>query len=125
MCGYPELIGGKGRFCTELMAAFGSVLIGKVGADGCYAIGMRPNRTARLFGAEGSIGFAVKIEDGNLNILYAAVLEILRRLGLLEYADLEKHPGLTAFDMREVKNTAGVVTGHVSYDFVVHHATAV
>ena len=38
--------------------------------------------TKRLGMSTGGIGIAVKIEDGNINILYAAVMEILVQLGI-------------------------------------------
>ena len=82
MARHPELVGGHGRFCTELMEAFAGALIGKVGADGCYAVGIRASDQTRQLGADGAMGIAVKIEDGNLDILYAAVVEILGQLQL-------------------------------------------
>lgn len=42
LCGnIPEFVAGENRFCTILMAAFQGLLIGKLGADGCYGIGIR------------------------------------------------------------------------------------
>lgn len=65
------------------MSAYGDLLIGKLGADGCYGIGIRESEyTKRLGMSTGGIGIAVKIEDGNINILYAAVMEILVQLGI-------------------------------------------
>jgi L-asparaginase II len=41
MSRYPEYVGGEGRFCTELSKTFQGILIGKLGADGCYGLAIR------------------------------------------------------------------------------------
>ncbi|GME37836.1 l-asparaginase ii [Neofusicoccum parvum] len=116
MARYPELVGGEGRFCTVLMEAFGGALIGKVGADGCYGIGVRASEQTRRLGAKGAVGISVKIEDGSLEILYAVAAEILQQLGI-GTPDLWER--LAAFHQLKRLNTAGVVTGRVSYPFKV------
>ncbi|BCR95081.1 asparaginase [Aspergillus luchuensis] len=116
MAGHPELVGGDGRFCTELMQAFEGVLIGKVGADGCYAIGVRASGYTQQLGISGALGIAVKIEDGNREVLYAAVVEILRQLQIGTPAQLQS---LEVFHQPEIRNTAGVVTGHTSHQFQI------
>ncbi|HEX3379812.1 MAG TPA: asparaginase, partial [Paraburkholderia sp.] len=82
MTSYPELVGGEGRFCTLLMQAFDGALVGKVGADGSYAIGVRPSRQTARLGAQGALGIALKIEDGNLGALYAVTAELLALLDI-------------------------------------------
>ncbi|PWY88890.1 L-asparaginase II [Aspergillus sclerotioniger CBS 115572] len=114
MAQYPALVGGTGRFCTELMETFAGALIGKVGADGCYAVGLRASDQTRRLGADGAIGIAVKIEDGNLDILYAAVVEIL---GQFQIAAPDQLQRLAAFHRPQIRNTAGVVTGQTSHQF--------
>lgn len=80
MTRYPEMVGGEGQFCTILMEAFEGALIGKLGADGCYGIGIRASTETKALGADGAVGIAVKIDDGNIEILYAVVSEILQQL---------------------------------------------
>ncbi|KAL4967642.1 asparaginase [Aspergillus stella-maris] len=116
MSSYPELVGGHGRFCTELMRAFKGALIGKVGADGCYGVGVRASEATKRLGAVGAIGIAVKIEDGNLAVLYSAVAEILERMKI---GSEEIIGALKAFHRPEISNTAGVVTGGYSHMFEV------
>jgi L-asparaginase II len=111
MVTFPDLVGGEGRFCTEFMRAFKGSLMGKIGADGTYCIGVRASKQTRKLGAVGTMGIAVKIEDGNANILYAAVLEIVEQLGL---GTPEMRFILTPFRCKDILNTAGVVTGHVT-----------
>ncbi|GKZ37901.1 hypothetical protein AbraIFM66950_009733 [Aspergillus brasiliensis] len=116
MSGHSELVGGEGRFCTVLMQAFEGALIGKVGADGCYAIGVRASNSTQRLGISGALGIAVKIEDGNREILYAAVVEILRQLQIGSPVQLQ---ALEGFHQLEIYNTAGIVTGHTSHQFKV------
>ncbi|KAH7325666.1 putative thermolabile L-asparaginase [Stachybotrys elegans] len=114
MTRYPEMVGGEGRFCTDLMRTYHGSLIGKVGADGFYGVGIRTSaRPARIAGT-GGIGIAVKIEDGSREILYAVVAEILRQLEIGEPAMRE---ALSQFHLSDRRNTAGVLIGSLTYKF--------
>ncbi|OKL63491.1 hypothetical protein UA08_01417 [Talaromyces atroroseus] len=104
----PELVGGEGRFCTRLMAAYQGGLIGKIGAEGCYGIGVRK---AIQHGADTAIGIAIKIEDGNKPILYSAIMEILEQLNIGTQEIREK---LADLHHPKLLNTAGVEIGKVS-----------
>ncbi|KAK8136355.1 hypothetical protein PG984_004295 [Apiospora sp. TS-2023a] len=125
MSDYPEMVGGEGRFCTLFMQAYGGGLIGKLGADGCYGVGIRASeQTARLSGGGGggdvesqALGLAVKIEDGSIEILYVAVMEILKQLGI---GNPEIWGNVSHFHHLERRNTMGVVTGRVTPVFEVH-----
>jgi L-asparaginase II len=108
MTAYPSLIGGTGRFCTVLAESYHGALLGKIGADACYGISIRSSATTRALGSEGAIGIAVKVEDGNIDILYAAVLEVLKQLGIWSASE---RPELKRFHERLVLNTMGVETG--------------
>lgn len=110
MAEYPELVGGDGRFCTVLMQAFQGTLIGKLGADGCYGIGIRTSKQTAQLGATGAVGISLKIEDGDIAILYSAILEILVQL---QIRPPEMSKNLDAFHRPAIFNTANVVTGHV------------
>lgn len=113
---HPELVAGDNRFCTILMTAFQGLLIGKLGADGCYGIGVRECEQTRSLGAEGAIGIAVKIEDGNIGVLYLAVAEILEQLKI---GDPEMRRALSSFHHQKVINTVNVQTGKLSPCFQV------
>jgi L-asparaginase II len=114
MAKHPELVGGDGRFCTELMRALQGTLIGKIGADACYCVGIRASEQSRELGADGAVGIAVKIEDGDINMLYSAVIQILEELQL---GPPVMHPELSGFHRQKIFNTVGIVTGHVSHQF--------
>lgn len=116
MTHYPEMVAGDGRFCTELMQAFDGALIGKLGADGCYGVGIRASEDTMSLGAEGPVGIAVKIEDGSTEILYAVVMEVLAQLRI---GAPETRERLSRFHHLRRLNTMGVTTGHVSLDFKV------
>jgi L-asparaginase II len=104
MTGYPELVAGEGRFCTALMRAFDGELVGKVGADASYAIGVRHTST------HGALGIAVKVEDGNTTVLYAIVADVLGQLGIGNETQREK---LSAYRHPPMRNTMGVETGRL------------
>lgn len=111
---HPELVGGEGRFCTILMQSFAGGLIGKVGADASYAIGIRAAGHPATGGADGAVGLAVKIEDGNTKVLYAVVSELLEQLGI---GTAEQRRALAGFHRPAALNTAGVETGRISFSF--------
>ncbi|WP_176081863.1 asparaginase [Paraburkholderia tropica] len=118
MTTHPEMVAGEQRFCTTLMRAFGGDVVGKVGAAGSYAIGVRPN------GKRGSqqanaLGIAVKVEDGNQTALYAIVVEVLRQLGI---GTPEQLAALRAYDTPHVLNTRGVDTGALEARFTLAQA---
>ena len=83
MNAHPHMVSGTNGFCTELMRATGGRLIGKVGAQGVYCVGIR----------EPAIGIAIKIEDGTPGMASMAMMHILKALRLLsedEYRLLER-----------------------------------
>ncbi|KAF6803069.1 l-asparaginase ii [Colletotrichum sojae] len=116
MFGHSEMVGGEGRFCTLLMEAYGGTLMGKVGADGFYGVGIRASEDTERLGSEGAVGIAVKIEDGSLEILYAVVAELLEQL---QIGNSDTRSRLASFHHPKRLNTAGVETGRVSLDFKV------
>jgi L-asparaginase II len=114
MSNHPDLVGGEGRFCTALIRAFHGALIGKVGAQACYGVGIRASERTKQLGADGAMGISVKIEDGNLAMAFSAVAEILEQLDI---GTQEMRKELDPFHHPDVVNTVGVVTGHTSHSF--------
>ena len=55
MTAHPELVAGEGRYCTVLMEAFEGQVVGKLGADACYGIGVRASARTRELGANGAL----------------------------------------------------------------------
>lgn len=103
MLAHPELIAGTGRSCTDVMQAAPGKVIVKLGADGVYC--------GALVGT--GLGFALKVEDGDMRTLPIALLAVLdqlaEHLGWSERwsALIPKHGAY------EIKNTRKVVTGRV------------
>ena len=113
MTTHPEMVAGEGRFCTALMQAHRGALVGKVGADASYAIGVRASAQTAKLGAQGALGIAVKVEDGDSSILYAIVSDLLTKLGI---GDEETHSALDPFRLQTMRNTVGLKTGRVEVD---------
>lgn len=116
MASYPDLIGGTDRFCTVLIEAYKGALIGKLGADACYGIGILESEETRRLGAKGGLGIAVKVEDGSNDVVYAATMEILEQLQL---GTPEMRKTLDRFHHVKYINSAGVETGQLSLPFKV------
>ena len=100
MTSYPEMVGGTGRLCTDMMSCTAGRLFAKVGAEGVYCVGVP--------GAE--LGIAVKIEDGTQRAVGPAILAILRELDLISEDDLGM---LLPHAYPEVLNTRGEVVGQI------------
>ncbi len=99
---HPHLIGGTNRFCTELIAATDGALVAKAGAEAVYAIGVVGT----------GIGYAVKLDDGNMDSVYPVVTALLARDGHLSDDQLGK---LGGWSDHRLKNAAGQVVGHMDF----------
>ncbi len=77
---YPNMIAGKNRYCTELMAEAKGSLIGKTGADGVYSLGIKGR----------SYGICIKIDDGLMGPQYAIAQKVVEQLNILESESLKK-----------------------------------
>ena len=73
MLEHPNMVGGPGRFDTDLMVSSAEPLIPKAGAEGVHGV-CAPAR---------GLGLAVKAEDGRDRGYRLVVLTVLERLGLL------------------------------------------
>jgi L-asparaginase II len=70
MSEFPEMVGGRDRFCTDLGQAARGKVFAKLGADGVYC--------AAIPGP--GLGVALKVEDGDMRCLGPALLGVLRSL---------------------------------------------
>jgi len=108
MIAAPEMLAGTGGFCTELMKHSGGKLVGKLGAEGVYCIG--------LIGK--GVGIAVKIEDGNYSrALSPAVMKCLQDLAVLSPEEMD---ALKHFAIIENINALGQKVGEVSAAFKLY-----
>jgi L-asparaginase II len=107
MTAHPEFVAGNGRFCTALMGAFAGKVVGKVGAEGSYGLGVSAGGHG-VAGVDGPIGIAVKVEDGDGAMLTAVVTELLH---LLDIGAAEQRAQLDRFRAPTIKNTVGLEVG--------------
>lgn len=91
MNAHPEMVSGTGGFCTELIKHTKGTLIGKIGAEGVYCVGIK----------EKDLGIAVKIENGNMDVLPPIVMSILDQLNCL---DREMKDRLVSFSDKDNVN---------------------
>ena len=104
----PLMVAGTGRFTTDFLLAGRGRWIGKEGAEGVYAVGLRP--AAR--GGK-AIGLAFKIEDGSARPRDAVTLAALDRLGALP---LEVRRALASYSEPPVYNALGADVGRIEAD---------
>ncbi len=92
---YPHLIRGENSLDSDLMAAFGGRLIIKIGSDGVFCGVFR----------EENIGFALKIDDGNLEVAEVVIANMLLELPNLQASEvsiLQKYRKKTLYNWRKI-----------------------
>lgn len=99
----PVLAGVEGRLTTELLRCGAGRVLGKNGAEGVFAAGVR----------DLGLGLSVKIADGADRAVGPTVVEALVRLGVWDAPPR----GLDAFHDVPVYNTQGILVGHVRSAF--------
>lgn len=97
MTAHPELVAGKWRLETELMQAYPSRLVLKVGAEGVYGAAL----------PEQGLGVALKVEDGSSRAAMPALVHVLDQLGL----DPAPSSRLPRFATLEILNTRAEPVG--------------
>jgi L-asparaginase II len=106
---YPEMLAGHDRYDTLLIEATQGRVVGKMGAEGIFALTV----------PESGLGMVVKIEDGSARALYPAVTEALLQLGLLRPGEAGR---LSEFHKPVLKNWRGDPVGKIEPDFLLHSA---
>jgi L-asparaginase II len=100
MAAHPYLVGGRGRFDTEIMEAARGTVAAKGGAEGVQ-IAILPKL---------GLGVAIKIEDGNGRAAPVALAAILKHLDAVPKAAMAT---LDAWLAKPVVNAAGRVVGAI------------
>ncbi|WP_254777549.1 asparaginase [Paenibacillus naphthalenovorans] len=101
---HPYYVAGTNRFDTRLAEVTQGRVIGKMGAEGVYALAV-PDR---------GIGLAVKIEDGAERALYPTAAEALMQLGALTREEAGR---LAEFHYPKVMNRRGETVGSIRPSF--------
>ncbi len=105
MTSNPDMVGGPGKFDTELMQVGQGRIVCKGGAEGYQAIGLLPGT---LGPDSPALGITLKIADGDArdSARHAVALEVLRQLGALTSHDLEQlhsyGPGFPVLNWRKL-----------------------
>jgi len=107
----PQMVAGTGRFTTDFIVAGGGRWIGKEGAEGVYAIGLRPRHTGQT-----ATGIAFKIEDGSARPRDAVTLALLERIGELP---LDIRRSLASYAEPVLLNALGLEVGRIEADVPV------
>lgn len=103
---HPQFLAGTGRFDTRLIEVTGGRIIGKMGAEGIFALS--------VIQRERRLGMVVKIEDGAARALYPTVVEALKQLNLLSESELAE---LKPFHYPPIKNWRGDEVGFIQPAF--------
>ena len=80
MTKFPEMVAGDNEFCTELMKVTKGKLIGKVGSEAVYCLGIK----------DSNLGICIKVVDGNERAVYPVVIQVLRELDILDDTEFAK-----------------------------------
>lgn len=102
----PLLVRGTETLDSDLMAAFGGRLMIKIGAEGVFCGAVRDK----------GLGFALKIDDGNMNAAETVVANMLKAIAApnaMEMAALEKYAVKTFQNWRKIE------VGHMAATDVV------
>lgn len=96
----PRMVIGDGEFCTELMKACGSKVIGKVCDEGVYCVSI----------PEKNLGIVIKVVDGNERAVYPVIIHLLKQLGVLNKTEIAN---LDLWIYPKVKDHIGAVIGNI------------
>ena len=116
MMAHPEMVGGeRRRLDTALMRAAPGKAVAKGGAEGVQAVGVLPAVHAR---GDGSMGLALKVEDGDgaRRARDVAICAALSQLGVLDDAALQR---LGPHAAPPVTDPRGEISGEVRVAFSV------
>jgi L-asparaginase II len=82
---------------------------------------VRPSAQTTRLGADGALGIAVKVEDGNATALYAIVTDLLNQL---EIGTSAQRARLEAYRAPPMRNTMRVETGRLALSVALEAASA-
>jgi L-asparaginase II len=109
MTSNADMVGGPGRFDTQLMDVMGGKLLTKAGAEGFQAVALLPGA---LGAGSPALGLVLKISDGDAagRAKTTAVVEALQQLGALS---TEQSAALSEFSARPQYNFRRLEVGEI------------
>lgn len=102
----PEMLAGSDRFDTQLISVTKGRILGKMGAEGVFAVTV----------PDEGLALVLKVEDGAQRALYPVVTEALSQLCLLS---AEENRALAAFHRPVLRNWKGTIIGELVPDFIL------
>lgn len=102
MASFPYMIGGRNRFCTDLISAGHDSIAAKAGAEGFYLVSIRKDNHG--------VGIAVKVDDGNERARDCVVLKTLK---ILHFLAVEQVGMLEKYASPSIFNHRGEVVGKI------------
>lgn len=100
MAAHPEMVAGTGRLDSDLLSVTGGSVVAKTGAEGVFCAVLR----------ERGEGLALKVGDGAKRAQDVALVELLRRAGVLDRNSVRR---LERHGRPEVLNHAGLAVGWI------------
>ena len=97
---HPFMVSGTGGFCTDLIKHTNNKLIGKVGAQGIYCVGIKDK----------NIGIAMKIENGSMAVIPPVVIRLLKKFNILTKDELHN---LRKYEVMDNLNDVATKVGEV------------
>lgn len=98
--GYPFMIAGTNRYCTDMLQVTAPTIIGKTGAEGIFCMGF----------TEHKLGVCIKIDDGKMQPQYNVAQALIEASGLFS---AERLKTLHAYNQSEIRNFNKLVTGEI------------
>jgi L-asparaginase II len=107
----PDMVAGTGFFTSVLLRAGRRRWIGKEGAEGIYAVGLRASAAGGR-----AAGIAAKIEDGSARARPAVTLALMREMGWLTRS---ARRSLAEFESPVIENSAGAAVGTIETEIPI------
>lgn len=108
----PDMVAGTGFFTTDFLRAGAKRWIGKEGAEGVYAVGLRASAAVGRV----AVGIALKIEDGSARARPAVTLALMRAMGWLPRS---ARRALARYESPPIENTARTVVGSIEAELPI------
>lgn len=104
MTAFPEMISGTNGFCSDLIKYSKGKLVGKIGAEGVYCVGIKGK----------NLGIALKIESGSMAVIPPVIMKTLIEMDILNNEELSNLKKYVEMDNR---NDLQSVVGKIQVSF--------
>ncbi|MFA6261629.1 MAG: asparaginase [Bacteroidia bacterium] len=98
--GYPFMVAGTNRYCTEMLQVTAPTIIGKTGAEGIFCMGF----------TEHKLGVCIKIDDGKMQPQYNVAQALIEATKIFS---MERLKVLHSYNQSEIRNFNKFITGEI------------